>query len=483
MKERLQKFVIVSSIRIRSLLAGDPAAHSGNGEHRFVRAGFTGITSSLAKAVALLCTLAIAPITFRYLGAERFGLWMTITSLSLFVTFTDLGVGSGLTTTISEALGKRNSAELQRSVACAFWMLTAISCLLTSALFLIVPHVSWPALYGVGSAEAVREAGPATAALLVCTALNMPLGTVMRVQMGYQQAFITDMWTAAGSVLGLVGVLMSVHMGAGLPWLVLSLAGAGVIMTGINFIAEFGIRRPELRPTLRLFSVHNSVRLGRIGFLFLIQQVCGLVFYVSDNLVIARMLGPAEVGHFAMVQRLFSAGLVAGLFLCPLWPAFGEAISRGDLVWIRKALRRVQISSLAIGGTFGLGLLLISGPVLRHWMGQQTRSLGTVCIAFAVWVVLWSYITGMNSALNHPGMMVRHLWLFGVSAFVALFLKIYFVRHFGISGVVWATLIAYGVIYVIPVAVLAERSLKQASQKEDNGLLAQVAVSGVSGVE
>ena len=310
--------------------------------------------------------------------------------------------------------------------------------------------------------DAVREAGPATAVLLVCTALNMPLGTVARVQMGYQQAFITDMWKATGSVLGLTGVLVSIHFGAGLPWLVLSFAGSGVLVMGINCIVEFGFRRPELRPMLSLFSASTSVRLGSIGFLFFIQQVCGLVYYVADNIVIARLLGPVEVGRFSMVQKLFSAGLVAPLFLNPLWPAFGEAISRGDFCWARKALRRVQVSSLAIGGVFGLGLLAVSGPLLNRWMGKQAHSLGAVCVAFALWVVS-GYVAGMNSALNHPGMMVRHLWLFGASAFAALFLKIQLAPRYGIAGVVWATLIAYGVIYFIPVALLAETSFSLVS--------------------
>ena len=145
--------------RVRSLLAGDPVAQAGNGDHRFVRAGFTGITSSLAKAVLLICTVAIAPITFRYLGAERFGLWMTITSLLLFVTFTDLGLGSGLTTSISEALGKQDSAEIQKTVSCAFWMLTGLACLLTSVYFLIFSHIPWAALYG--SVPWMRSVKPA----------------------------------------------------------------------------------------------------------------------------------------------------------------------------------------------------------------------------------------------------------------------------------------------------------------------------------
>jgi O-antigen/teichoic acid export membrane protein len=467
----------VASGRFRLLLVGDPVVHpGGGGEQRFIRAGVTGATSSIAKAIALGCTLAIAPITFRYLGAERFGLWMTITSLLLFVTFTDLGVGCGLTTAISGALGRQNYSETRQNISCAFWMLTGLACLLALLFFFIFPYIPWVSVYGVRSPLAIEEAGPATAVLLLCTAANMPLGTVARVQMGYQRAFVTDFWTAAGSVLGLFGVLVTVHLGGGLAWLVLSFAGSGVLVAALNCIFEFGIRRPELRPTFSLFSIRDSVQLGSIGFLFLIQQICGLVYYVSDNLVIARLLGPIEVGRFSMVQKLFSAGLVAPLFLNPLWPAFGEAIARGDYDWARKALARVRGTSVALGGVCGFGILVVSKPILNHWMGQQAHSLGTIRIAFAFWVVLASYVAGMNSALNHPGLMVKHLWLFGAAAFAALFLKFRLAPAYGISGVVWSTIIAFGTIYVLPAGLLAESSFRRGSTREKKN-------SGMSGVK
>ena len=46
-----------------------------------VGAAVTGITSGISRAVRIGVTLIIIPLTLHYLGNERFGLWMTISSV------------------------------------------------------------------------------------------------------------------------------------------------------------------------------------------------------------------------------------------------------------------------------------------------------------------------------------------------------------------------------------------------------------------
>jgi hypothetical protein len=57
--------------------------------------------------------------------------------------------------------------------------------------------------------------------------------------------------------------------------------------------------------------------------------------------------------------------------------------------------------------------------------------------------------------------MRRHLVLFGGAALASLGLKIAFARHGSLAGVVWGTVIGYGVVYVVPATMLAFRSVSQ----------------------
>ena len=425
---------------------------------RYRRVVLTGFTSILAKVIVLVTTIVSVPLTFRYLGAERYGLWMTITSFVLFLGFADFGVGNGLAAGIAQANGRDDRDLARRQVSCGFFLLLFLAgalCLLLAAVF---PFIPWHSFYGTRTALASRESGPATAVLIVCTALSMPLGTVLRVQIGYQQGYLGDLWNAGGNALALAGILLATRLGGGLPLLVLAVAGAPVLITTVNWLVEFLRVRPWLRPRLALFDMGTAFNLAAVGGLFFVQQCFGLIYYVSDNLVIARTMGAAEVARYAVLQRIFSIGLVAQYFMVPLWPAIGEALARRDFTWARTIIRRAIAISLSLGLLCAACLLAASRLLMKRWAGIDVGGVDSLRLGFAVWVVLVGYVAAMNAVLNQPATMRRHLVLYGGAALASLALKIAFARHGSLAGVVWATVIGYGVIYVVPAARLAFRN-------------------------
>lgn len=434
-------------------------AESMRSLRRYRRAALTGCTSILAKLVVLATTIISVPLTFRYLGLDRYGLWMTVTSFVLFLGFADFGVGNGLVAAVAEAHGREDERLAQRQVSCGFFLLCFLALALLVLLGMAYPFIPWGKLYGTSTQLAAHEAGPATAILIICTALSMPLGTVLRVQLGYQQGFAGNLWNATGNALALLGIILVTRFSGGLPVLVLAVAGAPVIITALNWAVEFFYMRPWLRPRFALFERKAAYKLAAVGGLFFVQQCFGLIYYVSDNIVIARTMGSAEVAKFAVMQRIFSIGLIVQYFMVPLWPAIGEAIARRDLVWAHQIIRRAIATSLGLGTVCATLLLLVSGYLMKRWSGVDVGGVDSLRIGFALWVILVGYVAAMNAILNQPAVMVHHLKLFGAASLVSLALKIIFARHGSLSGVVWGTLLGFGIVYVIPATRLAFRSV------------------------
>ena len=437
---------------------------------RYRRAALSGFSSIFAKLIVLITTVVSVPLTFRYLGMDRYGLWMTLTSFVLFLGFADFGIGNGLASAIFEAHGKQDDQLARRQTSCGFFLLLSFAT--TILLFLTVSYhiIPWGRLYGTSTALAAREAGPSTAILVICAALSMPLGTVLRVQIGYQQGFVGDLWNAAGNALALAGIVYVARVGGGLPLLVLAAAGAPVLVTALNWLVQFFYVRPWLRPSLALFDRKGAMSLAAVGGLFFVQQCFGLLYYVSDNMVIARTMGATEVAQFAVLQRIFSIGLIAQYFMVPLWPAIGESVARGDLLWAHRIIRRAALVSVLLGSFCAVCLLCGSRYLMKRWSGIDPGPVDSLRIGFAVWVVLVGYIAAMNAILNQPGTMVRHLKLFGAGAVLSLALKIIFAMHGSISGVIWATVIGFGTVYVIPATRLALRSVVPAGGAADGSL-------------
>lgn len=423
--------------------------------HRYRRATINGITSLLAKLIVLVTTIVSVPLTYHYLGTERYGLWMTITSFVLFLGFADFGVGNGLTASIAAADGRDDRLQAHREVSCGFFLLIIIAGILTIGVAICYPIIPWAHLYGAKTALAGKEAGPATVVLILCTAFSMPIGTVLRIQLGYQEGYIGDLWNAGGNVLALVGIIVATRLHGSLPILVCAVAGAPLFATTINCLTQFFYVRPWLRPHISLFDSKTTLHLASTGGLFFMQQCFGLIYYVSDYIVISRVMGAAHVANYAVLQKIFSIGLIAQYFMVPLWPAIGEAIARRDFIWAKKIVQRAIIFSIVLGTICSMILLLLSRSLMKQWSGIDLGVIDLTRVGFAIWVVLVGYVAAMNAILNQPAVMHRHLVFFGSASIASLLLKIEFARHGSLAGVIWATIIGFGVIYITPATRLA----------------------------
>ena len=168
------------------------------GTERNRRALLTGGASTLARVVQIGTSLVTVPLTLRYLGNERFGLWMTISSILAMASFADFGVGNGVLNCVSSAYGKDDTSGVRRAVSSGFAVLSCIAALLLATFAAIYSLVDWATFFRVTSPLARSEAGPSLAVFAICFALNISMDVVQRVQLGLQQGIVT----ACGNYVG-----------------------------------------------------------------------------------------------------------------------------------------------------------------------------------------------------------------------------------------------------------------------------------------
>src|ERR1700682_1836109 len=101
---------------------------SNRGLERYRRVGITASSSFIAKALNLLISFLSVPLTIHYLGAERYGVWLTISSLLTWMALTDFGLsGNALVNVLAESSGNDDMEPARQYVSSAFWVLTCIS--------------------------------------------------------------------------------------------------------------------------------------------------------------------------------------------------------------------------------------------------------------------------------------------------------------------------------------------------------------------
>ena len=68
----------------------------------------------------------------------------------------------------------------------------------------------------------------------------------------------------------------------------------------------------------------------------------------------------------------------------------------------------------------------------------------------------------MSAFLNNTEeLLAKQTWFYTAASITAVVLKVVLARHWQVAGVVWATVLAYGVLYSLPAARLANKYLKK----------------------
>jgi O-antigen/teichoic acid export membrane protein len=228
-------------------------------------------------------------------------------------------------------------------------------------------------------------------------------------------------------------------------------------------------RRPWLRPSLKRVDRDVAGALLRIGSLFFVLQIAIAVAYESDALVLTQILGPSSVTTYSVTMRVFLVvPALAGFVLAPLWPAYGEAISRGDAAWVRQTLRRAVRGGLLLSVSGAALLALVARPFIHVWAGFRPPYV--LVLAAAIWVVVMTVAAVLAAFLNGARVIRAQIVLALVMMVVNLGLSIAFTRWVGVSGVIWGSIAAQLGVVLIVSTVVAPRVLnRRLSSRRSDG--------------
>ncbi|RZU41355.1 lipopolysaccharide biosynthesis protein [Edaphobacter modestus] len=450
---------VIGRIRLW-LLPQDPESMSDEtrGAERNRRAVLTGSVATVARVVQVGSSLITVPLTLNYLGNERFGLWMTISSVLAMATFADFGIGNGVLNTVAKAFGKDDKEGIRKAVSSGFAVLNMIATLLLVLFFAIYRFVNWADFFRVTSPQARAEAGPALAVFATCFALNISMDVVQRVQLGLQEGYRFSLWQLCGSVVGFIGVLAGIWFHVSLPILVVAIAGAPIFATTLNVIHFFGFVRPDLRPMRKLVASNVISEIAKLGGLFFVLQVVVAVSYSADNFIIARTLGAVNVPEYSIPQRMFAViTMMSGMLVAPLWPAYSEAVSRGHMDWVRRTLGRSLLLVLALTSTASLIMLLAAYRLIHWWVGSRIHPSFLLLLGLTVWTVMGCCGDAVAIFLNGASIIKFQLLCASIFGAVCLTAKILSIRHYGIVGIPWAVILTYGLAVVLPYSFFVPR--------------------------
>jgi O-antigen/teichoic acid export membrane protein len=418
--------------------------------------------NAAARAIAILANLAQVPIAVHYLKSEAFGLWMTLVGTVQLMSFADLGMGFGLQNKISEAYGK-DDLQGVRDLFKTGWVILAlvgaVLALVGAPLCWLVP---WERVFKIHDAFLKTEVPGALAVILAFFCLNLPLNAGVRLAVGMQLGWVSGAWNAVSSVVCLGLIILGRSCGVGFVGFV-ALAMSAPVVGNIGTIWHtFQALGKKFCAMEGHFQRALPMSILRQGLLFLLPQLGSLVMTSAPAVLIASILGTAAVTPFNVCQRLTNALLqIQQLPLAGLWPAYAEAKSRGDYAWVWKTFLKSIYYTATTAVFFGLVLVLGGNLAISLWTRGAIVPGSGLLFGFAIWIVIIGSIGAIPAFLNGCGELHGQAWGGVLSGALVLFLTPVMVKHFGLSGAVFAMVTSWslGMLLVFPSILKVKKQL------------------------
>ncbi len=423
------------------------------------------LTALVGRGSAAAASFLLVPVTIGYLGAETFGLWMTVAALTSMVLWADLGLGNTLMTKLAAAVGRDDWPAGQRLVSSTYLLLGGVALGLLIVLFAAAPLVPWGAVFGTQDPSIAQLGKHLTLLCFAAFLINIPLSLVQRVQYASGRISQSNLWQLVGSLLAVAasGTTVLLHMD---PLLVVAVAVLGPLLANLANSAWYYLRDGrQVRPRPSAVSRQTARDVLRIGPLFLVISIASSVSINVDNLLVTHVLGLTAVTELAVPVKVFTLlGLVVSVVNLPLWPLNAEAFAQGDDAWVRRITRRMSLLSVAAVLLPAAVLVMVGQSLLYALTGLDLGGGRWLLVGLALWWTVVAATSPRFMVQNAAGVLAPQLvgWL----GFLALSmpLKIWALHTVGLAGLPFTGAALY-LLVVVPAAHLGyRRALRRANE-------------------
>jgi O-antigen/teichoic acid export membrane protein len=387
-----------------------------------------------ARAANILTQVLTLYLTAHYLGGERYGIWATISTIGVWLTMANFGLGNGLTTRLSECLGKGDAASASRAISSTIAMVCVISLLFLSVLIIPAALIPWAKLLGVHDPLAAHEVKPTVILVLLVVLSLLPLSISGAVLAGHQRSDLANLVSIVTSVLGLGMIYVATRLHVGMPGLAACLLAPAVLADGIQFYVARRMGYVRLsRNDLHLSEAWSMLKLGAK---FLTLQVLAMFVFQSGALIIAIRFGSADVTPYAVTYRMVMVlNSVMMVLLAPLLPAYGEAFARGDLDWARRIFAKTLLILIGVWIPAALCLSIVGKRIIYTWAGSAAVPSTILLASMLLFALALGLGQVVSNFLNGLGRLESQLVGASIMALVHVPLALWLVRRFGIAGV------------------------------------------------
>jgi len=426
------------------------------GNERTLRAKKNIMASFVIKGFSILVSLMIVPLTLNYLDKTRYGIWLTLTSILGWMYFFDIGLGNGLRNKFAEAKVHGDVARGRTYVSTTFALLALISVGLLLLFLAINPFLDWTKILNTETSLA-QELSKTVLIVFAFFCLQFVFRLVGTILLADQKPALSGLLNLCSNILALGVIFLLTKVTAGsLLSVGFVFSAAPVLVFLFAAVTMFRGKYKDYTPSIKFIDFKQTNDLLGLGVKFFIIQLACLVLFTTTNIITSQLFGPAEVTPYNIAFKYFSVVTMAfSIVLSPFWTAYTDAFHRGEIIWIKRATKKLiviwSISCLAL-----VIMVILSNWVYRLWVGSEIYVPTSLSLTIALFVTIYNWNNIFSFFVNGVGKIKLQMYYTIIVGIINIPLSIVLAKLLnGVEGIVLSTcLCLFGGAILVPIQCL-----------------------------
>lgn len=401
------------------------------------------ILNSLSRGTNIISHLLVVPLTIYYLNPERYGIWLTLSSIIGWVSFFDLGLSNGFRNRFAEARALGNLQLAKQYLSTTYFALAVIVLTALSIILVVNSFIDWSVVLRV-SEDYKEELNFVFAVIITFTCINMIASVFTSLLAADQKVGYASLIQAVGQLLSLFAVfILSKTTQGSLTNLALFYSGVPCIVVLLTSIVLFYASRYRIyRPSYKDVKIKLIRNILNLGVQFFLIHACMILIFQIVNIVISRELGAESVSIYNITNKYFNVVYMTVIaVVSPFWSAFTDAYTKKDYTWMKTTCSKLYLGLLVVFLIYLL-MILVSQPLYHLWIGNSLEIPFEVTLAMAISVFVQTYGTLNMYLINGIGTIRLQTLIYAFYAMISWPLFVFSCK-WGLVGVIAIPTLVY----------------------------------------
>ena len=422
---------------------------------------FKGSAYSVSSQILSMGTGIVSlPLLLNYLGRQEYGIWALTFSTLSFTSFLDFGITPKLKNKLAAAFAADNHDALRYYTIGSLRVAVALV-MFGAVLSVIAYFLNWQAIFGARPGVGGKELSLFVSCALFVLMISLALTLIEAVFAAQLKIDVPKKYSIAGSVVGLIFLILAILLRVSLPLLCLfyylpALAMRSTLIIkiyppgglgGVSSLSELRVLVAEL--------LNDSMKFVGIQF-------SAVVLGAAPNLFVARYLSLSDVATFSVAYKFVTIPLVLLSSVLPVfWPRFTVAWEKREYNWFEKRFRRVVLltnaSIIPCAGLF----FAFGNEIVKMWTGGTLNIPSSLLLVLSGWVLVQANVYWFSTFLHSISDFTYELIYYLATSILLVGSLLFFVPAYGLFGVVGGMLVSLIVGSLVPFMARVRRRVNE----------------------